>query len=229
MDKAQGIIDKCNSRGRSTLSEWEAREVLDAYQIPVVESRVAKDLKEGKKYASRLGFPVVLKILSPDIQHKSDLGAVELNISSEEEFEGAWQRIEKNVKGEKEAQIDGMLVQKMAPSGVELILGVTNDQSFGPVLLIGLGGVFVEIFKDISLRLLPVDRAEARAMIEEIKGYPLLTGARGREPADLDCLMDTMLKVSSLVTEIEEIKELDINPFILYPEGGVAADALITI
>lgn len=226
--KPQGIIHNALQEQRTNLTEWEASKILSYYGIPVAPSQVANNIEEGLQFAEELGYPLVLKILSPHILHKSDEGGVVINITHKDGFKEAWKQIEKRTKG-LPARIDGMLVQKMANSGLEVIIGVLRDTGFGPVLLFGLGGIFVEVFDDVSLRLIPIQKVDALEMIEEIKAYPLLKGARGREPIDTNFLMETLLKVSQMMVELPLIKELDMNPFFLYPKGGIAVDALITL
>lgn len=226
--RPQEIIQKALEENRHNLSEWEASSILKEYGIPVAESALATTIEEGVQAAKKIGYPLVLKVVSPSILHKSDLGAVIVGIEDERALERAWKKIEESIK-DVSSPIHGMLIQRMAPQGVEVIIGVHNDSGFGPVLLFGLGGIFVEVFDDVSLRLLPIQRVDALEMIEEIKAYPLLIGARGREPVDTLFLVDALLKVSLMMEDLPLIKELDMNPFFLYGEGGLAVDALITL
>lgn len=222
------IIQNSLAQNRRSLTEWEASSILNHYQIPVATSRLATTLEEGISEARDLGYPLVLKVVSPDILHKSDSGAVVVGIHDEEAFKRAWEKIERNII-ELSPRIHGMLIQKMAPPGLEVIIGVHNDTGFGPVLLFGLGGIFVEVFNDVSIRLIPIQRIDAKEMAEELKAYPLLQGARGRDPVDMDFLVETLLKVSRMMNDLGQIKELDMNPFFLYPHEGLAVDALITL
>lgn len=226
--KARDLIEKTLAENRTNLTEWEASRILSEYGIPVVEGRIIGNIEEGLVAAEDMGYPLALKVLSPNILHKSDRGGVVLNIGDGEAFKKAWREIEGNVQGVLPS-VQGMLMQKMAPAGVEAIIGVHHDPSFGPVLLFGLGGLFVEVFQDVSLRLIPIQRVDAEEMVEEVQGYPLLTGFRGREPVDRDFLLDTLLNVSRMVEDLPHIKEMDMNPFFLYPLKGMAVDALITL
>lgn len=177
-----------------------------------------------------MGFPVVLKIVSPDIIHKSDVGGVKLNLNSAEEVHGAYKDIVSNVKEHAEkARIIGVLVQEMAPPSTEIIVGSTKDPQFGPAIVFGLGGILVEILKDVTFRIAPINREEAQEMITEVKAYPILKGYRGTPPADTDAIVDILLATSKLVTDYEQIKELDFNPIIVYPKGAKAVDARIIL
>jgi acyl-CoA synthetase (NDP forming) len=178
-----------------------------------------------------MSFPLVLKINSPDILHKSDVGAVKLSIQDEAEAAAAFDEIIANSKKHApDANLEGILVQEMAPQGIETIIGVTNDIQFGPMLLVGLGGVFVEIFNDVVLYPVPLNKHEALDMIMQLKGFKLLSGYRGGAPCDLEALAEVMVKVSDYACEHkDDIKELDLNPVFVYPEGqGICAtDAMI--
>jgi acyl-CoA synthetase (NDP forming) len=173
---------------------------------------------------------VVLKIASADIIHKSDAGGVKVGLKNKREVEKAYGEIMKAAKGKfPKAKIEGAAVQKMARPGTEVIVGTFKDAQFGPVIMFGLGGIFVEVLKDVSFRIVPIERRDAAEMIKEIKGYPLLKGYRGMEPASLPALEDILLKVSDLVAKTPEIKELDINPIIAYKDSAVAVDARIVL
>ena len=206
------------------LTEHEAKKVLSTYGIPVTQGSIAKNMDEAFRIASSIGFPVVMKISSPDISHKSDVGGVVLNIMKENvkaAYSDMISRIRKAVPG---ANIEGILVQQMAPSGHEVIVGLKKDAQFGHALMFGLGGIFVEIYKDVSFRVIPIDKKEALEMISEIKGYPILKGIRGRKPADVDAVADVLVSVSEMAQK-ENIVELDINPLIVGENGAIAVDA----
>ncbi len=206
------------------LTEHEAKKVLSKYGIPVTQGSIAKSADEAFRIASSIGFPVAMKISSPDISHKSDVGGVVLNIKKEDvkaAYSDMITRIKKAVPG---ASIEGVLVQQMAPSGHEVIVGIKKDAQFGHALMFGLGGIFVEIYKDVSFRVTPIDKKEALEMISEIKGYPILKGIRGKKPADVDAVADVLVSVSELAQK-ENIVELDINPLIVGEKGAVAVDA----
>lgn len=211
------------------LSESQSSNILESYGIPTTKSRVGVSENEAINHAKNIGYPVVLKIDSPDIPHKSEANAIRLNLANDLEVRTAYKEISQNAgKFKADAKINGVSVQEMLPKGVEVIVGVTNDSVFGPVIMFGLGGIFVEVFEDISFRIAPITKRDALEMIEEIKGYKILKGARGKPPVDIDAIADVLLKVSKLVSDYrDEIKELDINPLIVYEKGIVAADAML--
>ncbi|MDD5712055.1 MAG: GNAT family N-acetyltransferase [Smithellaceae bacterium] len=220
---AQKIIDAALTKGRSYLFEPEAKEILEGYGIRTTGGLVASSEDEAAAFGRSIGYPVVLKIVSTEVVHKTDAGGVKLNITDEENLRRAYREI---IAGFQNCMIEGITVQKMAPQGIEAIIGVARDPSFGPVLMFGLGGIFVEVLKDVTFRVLPVTADDVSAMIGEIKGYALLEGRRGIS-ADIAALKDLLLRVSHLVMEHPEIRELDLNPVFLYPEGNVACDARI--
>lgn len=204
--------------------------MLSEAGIEVNETRLAASREEAIKIAGQLGLPVALKIVSPDIAHKSDSGGVRLGIGTTEDAGKAYDEIISSVtKKQPGAKIQGVSVQTMARPGVEVIIGMTKDAQFGPVLMFGLGGIFVEIMKDVSFRIVPLVKQDAAEMIKEIKGYPLLEGYRGQEPANLTKLEDMLLKVSDFVERNPRIKELDLNPVFANRDGAVAVDARIVL
>ncbi|MEH7275595.1 acetate--CoA ligase family protein [Neobacillus vireti] len=216
----------------TTLSESQACEVLERYGIPTTKRAVATSPQEAVQYAKNIGYPVVLKIDSPDILHKTEADAIRLNLSNDQEVADAFLEIKMNAKNYKsDARIYGVSVQEMLPQGgVEVIAGVSNDPVFGPVIMFGLGGIFVEVFKDISFRVAPITRDDAVEMMEEIKGHSILKGTRGKPSADIDAVVDVLEKLSALVSDYgDKIDELDINPLIVYEDGLKAADALIVV
>ncbi|MEM4704813.1 MAG: acetate--CoA ligase family protein, partial [Candidatus Bathyarchaeia archaeon] len=185
---------------------------------------------EAAKLAEKIGFPVVLKIVSPDIVHKSDVGGVMINLKDAGEVKKAYKQIMSNVKKHKpNAHITGMLIQEMAPPSTEVIIGSIKDPQFGPALMFGLGGVFVEVLKDVTFRVAPITEEEAREMLTEVKAYPLLKGYRNLPPADVDAIVKILLNTSKLVMECEEIKELDLNPIMVYEKGAKTVDARIIL
>ena len=229
-EKARKIIEKVLSEGREWLFEDEAKELLAAYGVRVTRVAMAKTEDEAVEYAKKIGFPVVLKIVSPDVVHKSDVGGVKVNIKNEEEVRKAYNEILENVKKHVPgARIEGILVQEMAPWGTEVIVGSTRDPQFGPTVMFGLGGIFVEILKDVTFRVAPIGTDEAKEMVKEIRGYPIIAGARGREPLDIDALTEAIVRISWLVYENPEIQELDANPIFLYRKGLMVADARIRV
>ena len=224
------LVAKARGEGRTVLTEVESKELLKAAGISVVDTRLAKSKEEAISISRRFGFPVVLKIASPDIVHKSDVGGVKLGLKTVKEVGKAYddiiQTIRQNCPG---ARIHGVAVQKMARPGVEVIIGMSKDAQFGPVLMFGLGGVLVEVLKDVSFRIVPLSRRDAAEMIREIKGYPLLEGYRGQEAVDISCLEELLIKVSDFVEQTPEITELDLNPIFAYSDGAVAVDARVIL
>jgi acyl-CoA synthetase (NDP forming) len=201
-------------------------ELLKECQIPVLPNVKASSLEEVVKVSNSLGYPVVMKISSPDISHKSDVGGIILDINSEEEVKNAYYNMMNTVKQKvPDARIDGVMLQKMAEPGIEVIIGVKLDPQFGHVIMFGLGGIFVEIYKDVSFRVTPVNSEMARDMILEIKGSPILMGARGRHAADIDAIINVIVKLSEMLEKNPDIVELDINPLIVYEKNAVAVDA----
>ena len=231
-DQAKRVLNTVKREGRTFLPEPEAHEVLKAYGFPVLKSRLAKSVEEGVAAAEQIGFPVVLKIVSPDIVHKVDVGGVKVNIQTKAELRRAYKDLLANVKRNKpEADIWGVFIQKMAAKGKEAIIGMNRDPHFGPILLFGLGGIYVELFKDVSFRIAPLRDLGARRMIRQIRGYKMFEGFRGEPPSDTDAIAECLQRLSQLVIDCEEIDELDINPLIVYDEGqgAVVVDARILI
>lgn len=224
------IIDKAKTEGRTILSEVEAKDILEQAGIPTARARLATSKKEAVTVAQELGFPVVLKVVSPQITHKSDIGGVKLNLNSARQVGAAFDEIMASAQqAVRDATIEGVSVQQMARPGVEVIIGMTKDPQFGPVLMFGLGGVLVEVLKDVAFRIVPLTPRDARQMIREIKGFPILEGFRGQEPADLEALERILLQLSSFAEEHPEIEEMDLNPIFAYSDGAVAVDARIVI
>ena len=214
----------------SKLTEVEAKELLRQSGINVVETRLATSKEEAISIAKQLGFPAVLKIASPDITHKSDAGGVKLGLKTSKQVGKAYDSILASIRREHpQAMIHGVSVQRMAPPGIEVIIGMSRDPTFGPILMFGLGGIFVEILKDVSFRIVPLTRRDAHEMIREVSGYPLLEGYRGQESVGVLYLEKLLLKVSRFVGENSEIKELDINPIFAYSDGAVAVDARVIL
>jgi acyl-CoA synthetase (NDP forming) len=226
----QEIVKKAQAEGRQNLLEPEAKAVCLEYGIPRPPFRLATGSENAAACAEDLGFPVVLKIVSPEIIHKTEVGGVVLNLSSGDAVKSAYESIVKATKTSRpDAQISGVLVQKMAPESTEVIVGSIRDQQFGNTLLFGLGGVFVEILKDVAFRIAPLEEHDAREMINEIKGYPVLTGYRGFPPADQDAIVSIILCASRLVTENPQIEQMDLNPTIVYERGASVVDARILL
>lgn len=210
------------------LTEHESKRVLGEAGIPVMECQVADSTEDAVRIAVEIGFPVVLKIVSPKIVHKSDARGVILDLGSETEVGQAYEEIVENaLKTVDEKDILGVTVQKMAPQGIEMIVGVTHDVQFGPVLMFGLGGVLTEVLEDVSFRVIPIEERDAEDMMQELRGYKVLQGYRGTDPADVASIKDLLLKVSGFVMVHPEIKEMDLNPVFAYPDGVLVADARI--
>ena len=229
MTKAE-ILGKARQEKRTLLTEIESKELLKAARIPVVETKLATSKTEAMELAKKMGFPVVMKIVSPDVVHKSDSGGVKLNILNATQAGKAYSEILASVKKHyPKAKIVGITVQKMAKQGIEVIIGMTKDAQFGPVIMFGLGGILVEVLKDVSFRIVPMTRRDAAEMISEIKGFPILKGYRGQDPADVPFLEELIVKVSDFVDKNPEIKELDLNPVFAYKSGALAVDARIIL
>jgi acetyl-CoA synthetase (ADP-forming) len=230
LDETSKIISQAHLEGRNALLETEAKTICMEYAIPVTKFKLAKNEKEAVKFAEELGFPVVLKIVSPDIIHKSDAGGVMVNLKSQFEVQEAYGKILENAKKYKAtAKIAGVLVQEMAPQSVEVIVGAIKDPQFGQTLMFGLGGVFVELLKDVTFRVAPITREDAQEMVTEVKAYPLLKGYRNTPPADIDAIINILLNTSRLVMDNPQIKELDLNPIMAYQTGAKTVDARIIL
>lgn len=231
-DQAIAVIEAALARGQTALSEHQAKQVLAAYGIPVTEERVVRDAGELAGALGDLGFPVVLKIDSPDILHKTEAGLVALDCRTDVEAEAALDRILRQAREHfPAALINGVLVQEMVTGSVaECIVGMKKDPQFGPTILFGLGGIFVEVFEDVALRVAPLSETDARDMIRETRGFRLLAGARGRPKADVAAIEDVLLKMSRLALDLEPyLAEIDVNPLMAGPgqaAGGWPAKAI---
>jgi len=219
------IIERAKSEKRPLL-ETEAKELLREYKIPVPNFKLIKNEDEVSKIAEGIGYPIVMKIVSPDIVHKSDAGGVKVGIENENEAKLAYREIIfKAKKYNKEARILGVIASPLIPQGTEVIVGMTKDPHFGPVAMFGLGGIFVEILKDVSFRILPLKEKDAQEMIAEIKGYEILKGVRGELPKDIEAIRETLIKISQLTMENPEINEIDLNPIFVFEKGLQVIDA----
>ena len=224
--KATEIIDKCLAEGKTYLGELDGLDLLKCYGLNVLPTELAETEEKAADIAKKIGFPVVMKIVSPQIIHKSDAGGVVVGIKTQKEAKDAFVEIVANAKAfNPEAQIDGVLIQKMAPKGQEVILGMSRYPLFGPLLMFGLGGVFVEVFQDVVFRLAPIGRNEARRMIRKIKGYKLLQGFRGKPVSDVEVIEKLMVCLSDMVINHPQISELDINPLLVHEKGKGATVA----
>jgi acyl-CoA synthetase (NDP forming) len=230
LNETSRLLSQASKEGRKSLLETEAKAVCIEYGIPVPKFELAKSEDEAVKFAKAIGFPTVLKIVSPDIVHKSDIGGVIVGVKNADEVRQGYNRILQNVKKhDPKARIAGILVQEMAPPSTEVIVGAIKDPQFGPAIMFGLGGVFVEVLKDVTFRVAPITEDDAYEMISEVKAYPLLKGYRNTPPVDIDAIAKILLNTSRLVTDHMEIKELDLNPVIVYEKGAKTVDARIIL
>ena len=217
-----------NDFPRGPLTEYDAKKLLAQAGIPITREELAKSPEEAIELAKQIGYPVVLKIQSRDILHKTESGGIALNLNGDEEVREAYHTImERTMAYRSDAEIQGVLVQEMLSGGVEVIIGIASDPVFGPVVMTGLGGILVEALQDVSFRVAPFNEDDAIEMLKDLKGYRVLQGLRGKPPVDLEILKDVILKVSRLVVEHPEIRELDINPLVVFPTGAKVVDALI--
>ena len=230
MDECNAIIKKALQEGRSSLLENEAKRICALHHIPTPPHYLAKSVDEAMGKTDEIGFPIVLKIVSPKIIHKSDVGGVLLNIQDRHELSEAYNRligmIEKKIPSE---EIVGVLVEKMMPPSTELIIGGLRDPQFGPSLMFGIGGIFTEVYNDVTFRVAPIDRKDAAEMIRELKGSKILEGIRGNPPADQEAIITILVNTSELLYEHEAINQLDLNPVMAYPKGVCAVDARIIL
>ena len=224
------ILSKARQEKRTVLTEIEAKQILSRAGINCTDTRLATSKDAAVALSKEIGYPVVLKISSADITHKSDAGGVKVNLPDKAAVEKAYEEIMASCRAKfPNADIEGISVQGMAQPGTEVIIGMTKDSSFGPVLMFGLGGIFVEVLKDVAFRIVPLDKNDASDMINEIKGKKLLEGYRGQDPADIPFLEDMLLKLSELVDKTEGISEIDMNPVFVYRKGAVVVDARIIL
>jgi len=231
-DEREKALQYFHATGKKkALTEWRSKQILEAYGIPVTKEILAVSVDQAVAAANKIGYPVAMKIMSPDLLHKSDIGGVMLDIADAQAVEKAYSELlERAAEKSPAALIEGVLVQEMLKPGVEMIIGVKKDPVFGPAIILGLGGIFVEVLKDVATRVAPLRKEDARAMLDELKGRALLEGVRGSLPRDTEALVDILVRVSRLAIEMEDlVQEMDINPLIVQPrgEGAVAADALI--
>ena len=228
--EAAEIVPRARAEGRALLSEVEAKAMLAEFGVAVTDTRLAGSVDEAAAIADELGYPVALKVVADEITHKTDVGGVELGIADAEGLRAAAQRIHAAVAAAAPGVAPaGLSVQPMAAPGTEVILGITQDQQFGPVLMFGLGGVFVEVLKDVAFRVVPLEPRDASEMIREIQGFPVLEGFRGAEPADLAAIERMLLQLSEFAEAHPEVAELDLNPVFARADGAVAVDARIVL
>jgi acyl-CoA synthetase (NDP forming) len=224
------ILRQAKKEKRTVLTEIEAKQVFTEVGINCTDTRLASTKEDAVSLSEEIGFPVVLKISSVDITHKSDAGGVKVNLKDKVEVENAFDMIMRSAREKfPDADIEGISVQGMAKSGTEIIIGMIKDAQFGPVLMFGLGGILVEVLKDVAFRIVPLEKRDASDMIKEIKGYKILEGYRGQDPVDIPYLEDMLVKLSVFVDNTPEIKEIDMNPVFAYKDGTVVVDARIVL
>ena len=224
------LVKNAMDEGRSSLLEPEAKQVCAAYGMPVPEFRIARSGEEAAKLAEEVSFPVVLKIISPDIIHKTESGGVLLDLNSKDQARQGYDQILTKVRAYNEkARIIGVLVQHMAPRGVEVIIGGLQDSQFGPTVLFGLGGIFVEVLKDASFRVAPITDLDCQQMIHEIHSYPILKGVRGQPASDENAIVQIIDATSKVMLENPAIQQMDLNPVTVYGTGASVVDARIIL
>ena len=230
MGTAAEIIEKARSERRAILTELESKELLKSLGIPTTEMRLAASEQEAVALSREIGYPCVLKVSSADITHKSDAGGVKVGLTSEDEVARAYGAIMTACREKfPHAVIEGVTVQNMAPPGLEVIVGMATDPQFGPVLMFGLGGVWVEVLKDVSFKIVPLTKRDAANAVKEIRAARLLGGFRGSDPVDTSALEDILLRVSDFVAKTPEVTEMDLNPIFAYPHGAMAVDARVIL
>ena len=224
------LIARARQQGRTLLTELESKQILHDVGIPTALGHLATSAEEAVRLADTIGYPVVLKIASPDIVHKSDVGGVQLHLQDGAAVRQAFRTMQQSVTTQAPgARVDGIIVQPMATPGVEVIIGMSQDATFGPVLMFGLGGIMVEVLKDVTFRIVPLEKRDAAEMLRDIKGFQLLTGYRGAPPADLEALQDILLRLSAFVVDTPEVQEIDLNPIYAYAQGALAVDARVRL
>jgi acyl-CoA synthetase (NDP forming) len=229
MKDCEIIIQNALKEGRPLL-ENEAQQICALHHIPTPRSDKASNVDEAVLKAKEIGFPVVLKVISPQILHKSDVGGVILNVKDGQELKVQYEKLLVGIgKREPSAKVLGVLVEKMMPPSTEVIVGGIRDSQFGPSIMFGIGGIFAEIYDDVAFRVAPIDRIDASNLIHELKGYKILEGARGNPPADLDSIINILTNVSDLMMEHKAIDQLDLNPVIVYQDRVCAVDSRIII
>jgi acyl-CoA synthetase (NDP forming) len=230
LKECETIIQKALQEGRSSLLIPESQQICKLHHIPTPVSHVVQSVEEAVTKGNLIGFPVVLKIISPQILHKSDVGGVVLGIKGEAALKEAYPKLIAEVrKNNPKAEVLGVLIEKMMPSSTEVIVGGIRDSQFGPSVMFGMGGIFTEVYKDVAFRVAPIDKIDALNLIQELRGSKILEGIRGQPAADLDALVDVLIDVSSLMSQHSAISQLDLNPVIAYPDGVCAVDTRIVL
>lgn len=230
MKECEDIIQRALAAGRSSLLLSEARQICRLHKIPVPDSHLSGTVEEAIGKAKQFGFPVALKIVSPQILHKSDVGGVILNVIDEISLKEAYQKLIANIRRNRpDAEISGVLVEKMMSPSTEVIIGGIRDRQFGVSIMFGMGGIFAEVYEDVAFRVAPIDRIDALNLISEIKGAKILRGIRGKPAADTDAIIAILLNASALMTEHSSISQLDLNPVLVYPKNACAVDSRIVL
>ena len=230
MDIAGEIIGKARTEGRLVLTEMESKQLLKGLGIPTTEARLVASEEEAVAVSREIGYPCVLKVSSHDITHKSDAGGVKVGLGGEQDVAEAYRAIMSSCRAKyPDAAIEGVTVQNMAPPGLEVIVGMATDPQFGPVMMFGLGGVWVELLGDVSFKIVPLSRCDAKNAIKEIRAAKLLEGFRGSGPVDKAALEDILLRVSEFVSKTPDVAEMDLNPIFAYPDGAIAVDARVIL
>ena len=230
MASAKEIIEKARKEARAVLTEMESKELLRSLGISTTQMKLAASKEEAITVSKQIGYPCVLKVSSPDITHKSDAGGVKVGLADDAAVAQAYDDIMASCKAKFPAAfIEGVTVQEMARPGLEVIVGMATDPQFGPVLMFGLGGVWVEVLKDVSFKIAPLTKGDAAKAVREIKAARLLDGFRGSEPVDTSALEDILMRVSDFVVKTPQVKEMDLNPIFAYPKGAVAVDARVIL
>ena len=230
MTSGNGPIASARADGRTLLTEVESKQLLHDAGIRVTQARLATTGDEAAAAADAIGYPAVLKVVSGEIAHKSDVGGVELGLADAAAVRSAYDRILAAAKEHAPgARVDGVSVQEMAKQGTEVIIGITTDPQFGPVLAFGLGGIMVEVLKDVAFRIVPLESRDARQIVREVRGFAVLEGVRGRPGSDIDALEAMILQVSQFASDHPEVAELDLNPVFAYPDGAIAVDARVVL
>ncbi|HLN45257.1 MAG TPA: acetate--CoA ligase family protein [Candidatus Sulfotelmatobacter sp.] len=224
------IIQEALKEGRPSLLANEAQQICDFHNIPTPKSVLTSTIEEAVLKAKEIGFPVTLKIVSPQIIHKSDVGGVILDIKDEQELKNQYNKMITDIpKLAPTAKIIGVLVSKMMPSATEVIIGAIRDSQFGPSVMFGIGGIFTEIYNDVAFRVAPIEKIDALNLIHDIKGSQILEGVRGRSPANIDAIVNILLNVSDLMMEHDRINQLDLNPIMAYSDSACAVDTRIVV
>jgi acyl-CoA synthetase (NDP forming) len=230
MKECDVIIERALTEKRSSLLVDEAQRICALHKIPTPKCGIANTVDNALERAKEIGYPVVLKIISPQIVHKSEVGGVIPNIGNEKELRTQYDKLLSSVRSKQPtATIAGVFVEEMMHPSTEVIVGAIRDNQFGPAIMFGMGGIFAEIYDDVKFRVAPIDRIDAMNMIHGLRGSRILEGARGQPPVDIDSLINVLMRVSDLIMEHDRVKQLDLNPVIVYPQGACAVDSRIII